>query len=55
MTLLADDQPGLFPDRWIIATDDGGLTAKAAELGVETCTTTALQAIIDSDMGNGSQ
>lgn len=55
LTLLADDLPSLFPDRWVIATDDGGLAAKAAELGVETCTTAELQALIDADMGNGSQ
>jgi rRNA-processing protein FCF1 len=55
LTLLADDHPNLFPDRWVIATDDDGLTAKAAELGVETCSTAELQALIEADTGNKGQ
>ena len=43
--MMAEDD--LFPDRWIIATDDGGLSAKAGDLGIQTCTTADLRARID--------
>lgn len=36
----------LFGDRWIIATADKGLTRKAAELGVLTCTADQFVALV---------
>ncbi len=44
----------LLPDRWTIATDDGGLTRKAAELGIATCTSSEFIELISENTGGSS-
>lgn len=46
LALTAAQQPNLFPDRWIIASDDEAVRAKASELSIEVCTTAQLQTLI---------
>lgn len=47
LTLMSGERPNLFPDRWIIVSDDKALRSKATELNVPSCSRAELVAFIE--------